>query len=129
VPILWWWAWWHGLGAPSRPLPPVFGLMILWAIIGASVTDAAIQWLFERRSHGLPLSRWRRFDSRFGLVAASPAINLALLAVGAITRRPAAALVVAAWWTIATVIIHAVRLAQASEKAARGQPIAAWSEQ
>jgi len=33
-----------------------------------------------------------------------------------------------AWWTIASLIFHAVRLAQASEAVARGQKITSWLE-
>jgi hypothetical protein len=31
-----------------------------------------------------------------------------------------------ACWTIISLIFHAVRLAQASERAARGQPVTSW---
>ena len=42
--------------------------------------------------------------------------------------RPDAGLVLVAFWTIVSFIFHAVRLAQASELAARGQPVVSWLE-
>jgi hypothetical protein len=42
--------------------------------------------------------------------------------------RPDAGLVLVAFWTIVSLIFHAVRLAQASELAARGQPVVSWLE-
>ena len=43
-----------------------------------------------------------------------------------LTVRYSAGLVAVAWWTIVSLFFHAVRLAQASERAARGQPIVSW---
>jgi hypothetical protein len=100
--------------------------MVLWAVVGGAAADVAIARSFERRFGGLRLDTWREFDSRFALGAAGPSINLAILALSLIARRPAAGLVMVAWWTIATVIIHAVRLAQASEQAARGATVKSW---
>jgi hypothetical protein len=42
--------------------------------------------------------------------------------------RPDKGLVWVAGWTLASLIFHAVRLAQASEQAARGQKIVSWLE-
>lgn len=125
LPLCWWWAWSHGLQASDHPLAPVYGLMVLWAVVGGSAADAAIALIFRRRSAGVRLDDWQKFDSSFALVAAAPSINVLLLGLGWVIGRPAAALVALAWWIIVTVIVHGVRLAQASERKARGEAIAA----
>lgn len=125
MPLFWWWGWSHGLAAWGRVPAPVYGIMVLWAAVGGSVANLAISRLFERR-FGIALDGWQRFDSRFALVAAGASINLAILALSVAVGRPGAGLVVIAWWTIATVIVRAVRLAQAGEQAARGAPIKSW---
>ena len=126
IPLFWWWGWSHGLAAWGRMPAPVYGIMILWAAVGGSVADLVVERLFERRFGSLRLAAWQRFDSRFALGAAGPSINLVILALSLVARRPDAGLVVVAWWTIATVIVHAVRLAQAGDQAARGVTVKSW---
>lgn len=126
LPLLWWWAWWHGLVTSRQPLAPLYGLMILWAALGAEAADLAIVERFRRRFGGIVLNDWGRADTRFALVAAGPSINLALLAIGFAVGRPGAGLVIVAWWSIVTAIFHAVRLALASEQHARGKAITPW---
>ena len=119
IPLFWWWGWSHGLDAWGRPMVPLYGIMILWAAVGGAVADLAIGRLFERRFGGVQLDAWQIFDSRFALVAAGPSINLAVVALSLLVRRPDAGLVVVAWWTTATVIVHAVRrLRRASRRRA-----------
>jgi hypothetical protein len=126
VPPFCWWAWEHGLAAYGRPLEPVTAIMVLGAIVGGYCAERAIEWLFARRSHGTPIDQWTRLDSRFRLVAAGTNVNLLILAAALLFARPDAGLVVAAGWTIASGIFHAVRLAQLSEQMARGQAVASW---
>jgi hypothetical protein len=127
-PPLWWWAWEHGLTAYGRPLEPVSATMVLWAIVGGYVTQRAIEYLFMRRFGGLDIQRWRKVDSQFALVAADRNVNLLILTAALLFARPDSGLELVAWWTIASLIFHAVRLAQASEQAARGRKIASWLE-
>jgi hypothetical protein len=129
IPLLWWWAWWHGLPGWGRPLAPLYGIMVLWAAVGGAIADLAIARLFERRFGGVPLAAWQRFDTRFTLVAAGASIDLAILALSLVASRPDAGLVAVAWWTIATVFAHGVRFAQASEQAARGTAVKSWLDQ
>jgi uncharacterized membrane protein (UPF0136 family) len=128
VPLLWWWAWEHGLAASDRPLAPVTATMVLWAIIGGTVAERVIEALFIRRFGGVRIHAWKRIDSQFRLIAAGRNVNLLILAGSLLLRRPDSGLVLAAGWTIASVIFHAVRFAQASELAARGRPITSWIE-
>jgi hypothetical protein len=52
-----------------------------------------------------------------------------ILVAALLVGRPDSGLVLVAWWTIVSLIFHAVRYAQASERAARGQKIASWLEE
>jgi hypothetical protein len=71
---------------------------------------------------------WKPIDSRFRLVTARRNPNMAILVVALLFGRPDIGLELVAWWTLASLIFHAVRLAQASEQAARGKPIRSWLE-
>ena len=51
---------------------------------------------------------------------------MVILVAALLFGRPDAGLVAVAWWTIVSLFFHAVRLAQASEQAARGKPIVSW---
>jgi hypothetical protein len=52
-----------------------------------------------------------------------------IILVGSLAfRRPDIGLELVAWWTIASLIFHAVRLTQATEAAARGKQIVSWLE-
>jgi hypothetical protein len=43
-------------------------------------------------------------------------------------QRPDTGLALVAWWTLISLIFHAVRLAQMTERQARGQKIVSWLE-
>jgi phosphatidylglycerophosphate synthase len=127
-PPFWWWAWAHGLAAYGRPLEPVYATMVLWAIIGGYVAQRAIEGLFMRRFGRMHIHVWRPVDSRFRLVTARRNPNMVILVGSLLFARPDAGLVLVAFWTIVSLIFHAVRLAQASELAARGKPVVSWLE-
>jgi phosphatidylglycerophosphate synthase len=123
-PPFWYWAWLHGLAAYGRPIEPVFATMVLWTIVGGYVAQRIIEGIFIKRLK-MEIHVWRPIDSRFRLVTArrNPNLVAALLA-----RRPDLGLEFVAWWTLASLIFHAVRLAQASERGARGERIVSWLE-
>lgn len=123
LPLAWWWAWANGLGEAGHPLAPVYGIMVLWAAAAGGAVDLGLRRLFEHRFDGTRIDQWRRFDRAFAPTAAGPTLNLALLALGLVAARPEAGLVVVAWWTIATIFVHAVRLAHATELSLRGTKI------
>jgi phosphatidylglycerophosphate synthase len=127
-PPFWWWAWEHGLAAYGRPLAPVYATMVLWAIIGGYVAQRAIEGLFMRRFAGIHIHVWRPIDSKFRLVTARRNPNMVILVLALLFGRPDTGLVLVALWTILSLIFHAVRLAQASEQAGRGQKIVSWLE-
>jgi phosphatidylglycerophosphate synthase len=125
-PPFWWWAWLHGLAAYGRPLTPVYATMILWAIIGGYVLQRLIEGVFMRRFGGMHIHVWQPIDSQFRLITARRNPNMVILVAALLVGRPDSGLVLVAWWTIISLIFHAVRYAQASEQAARGKPITSW---
>ena len=127
-PPFWWWAWEHGLAAYGRPLEPVYATMVLWAIVGGYIAQRAIEGIFMRRFGGMHIHVWRPIDSKFRLITARRNPNMVILVVALLFGRPDVGLELVAWWTIASLIFHAVRLAQANERAARGHRISSWLE-
>src|SRR5690349_576948 len=125
-PPFWWWAWEHGLAAYGRPLTALYATMVLWAIIGGYVAQRIIEGIFMRRFNGMHIHVWRPIDSEFRLITARRNPNMVILVFALLFARPDAGLVGVAWWTIVSLFFHAVRLAQASEQAARGKPIVSW---
>ena len=125
-PPFWWWAWLHGLAAYGRPLTPVYATMVLWAIIGGYVLQRLIEGMFMRRFGGMHIHVWQKVDSQFRLVTARRNPNMVILVGALLVGRPDSGLVLVAWWTIISLIFHAVRYAQATEQAARGRPVASW---
>jgi phosphatidylglycerophosphate synthase len=125
-PPFWWWAWEHGLAAYGEPLEPVYATMVLWAIIGGYVAHRAIEGAFMRRFDRMHIHVWRPIDSKFRLVTARRNPNMVILVAALLVGRPDSGLVAVALWTIVSLIFHAVRYAQARERAARGQPVVSW---
>jgi phosphatidylglycerophosphate synthase len=126
-PPFWYWAWEHGLAIYGRPLEPVFATMVLWAIVGGYVAQRIIEGIFIKRL-GLEIHVWRPIDSKFRLITARRNPNMVILVAALLFRRPDLGLELVAGWTIASLIFHAVRLAQARERAARGERIVSWLE-
>jgi phosphatidylglycerophosphate synthase len=126
-PPFWYWAWEHGLAAYGRPLEPVFATMVLWAIVGGYVAQRIVEGIFIKQLK-MEIHVWRPIDSKFRLVTARRNPNMVILVAALLFCRPDVGLELVAWWTIASLIFHAVRLAQANERAARGEHIVSWLE-
>jgi len=125
-PPFWWWAWEHGLDAYGMPHEPFFELMMMWIVIGGYVAQRFIEGVFIRRFGGIHIHVWRPIDSKFRLITARRNPNMVLLVGGLLFGRPDIGLELVAWWTLASLIFHGVRLAQANEQAARGLEIRSW---
>ena len=125
-PPFWYWAWLHGLAAYGRPLVPIYATMVLWAIIAGYVAQRIIEGVFIKRFDGMHIHVWRPVDSQFRLITARRNPNMVILVAALLVRRPDVGLELVALWTLISLIFHAVRLAQASERAARGQKIVSW---
>ncbi len=126
-PPFWYWAWEHGLFAFGRPLEPVFATMVLWTIVGGYVAQRVIEGIFIKQLK-MEIHVWRPFDSRFRLITARRNPNMVLLFVSLLFRRPDIGVELVAGWTLISLIVHAVRLAQAKERAARGEKLQSWLE-
>ena len=126
-PPFWYWAWEHGLATYGRSLEPVFATMVLWAIVGGYVAQRIIEGIFIKRLK-MEIHVWRPIDSKFRLITARRNPNMVILAAAMLFQRPDLGLELVAWWTLASLIFHAVRLAQATERKARGEPLASWLE-
>jgi len=121
-PPFWWLAWGVGLAAYGRPLEDG----ILWALLGAILAGYVAQRLIE----GAFISRfkihihvWRRFDSRFRLIAARRNPNMIILFAALIAGRPDWGLIGVAAWTLISLAVHIVQIGQAF--AAR-RPVRSW---
>src|SRR3954452_23470454 len=125
-PPFWWWAWLHGLAAYGRPIEPVAATMVLSAIVGGYVAQRVIEGAFMRRFGGMHIHVWRKVDSQFRLITARRNPNMIILVAALLVGRPDSGLVLVAWWTIISLIFHAVRYAQAREQAGRGKAITSW---
>jgi len=126
-PPFWWWAWLHGLAAYGLPLSPLMATMVLRAIVGGYVAQRVIEGIFMRR-FDMHIHVWRPIDSQFRLITARRNPNMVILVAALLVGRPDSGLVLVAWWTLVSLIFHAVRLAQASEQALRGKPVTSWLE-
>jgi len=125
-PPFWWWAWAHGLTAYGRSMEPVLTTMVLWAIIGGYVLQRLIEGIFMRRYGGMHIHVWEQIDSRFRLITARRNPNMVILVAALLFQRPDIGLELVAAWTIVSLIFHAVRMAQAREREARGVDIKSW---
>jgi phosphatidylglycerophosphate synthase len=127
-PPFWYWAWLHGLAVYGAPIEPLYATMVLWAIIGGYVAQRLIEGIFIKRFGGMHIHVWRPIDSQFRLITARRNPNMVILVAALLFRRPDIGLELVALWTLLSLIFHAVRLAQASDQAARGQKITSWLE-
>lgn len=124
-PPFWYWAWAHGLAATDNPLEPLYSTMLVWAIVAGYVLQRLIEGEFIRR-FAMHIHVWRPIDSRFRLITARRNPNMAILLAAALAGRPDVGLELVALWTILSLIFHAVRLAQASAAAERGERPVSW---
>jgi phosphatidylglycerophosphate synthase len=127
-PPFWWWAWLHGLAAYGRAVEPFYATMVLWVIVGGYVAQRVIEGLSIKRFGGMEIHVWRPLDSRFRLITARRNPNIVILAGSLLFRRPDVGLELVAWWTLISLIFHAVRLAQMTEMQARGAKVVSWLE-
>jgi hypothetical protein len=95
-------------------------------IVGGYVAQRVIEGLSILRFNGMEIHVWRPIDSKFRLITARRNPNMVILVAALLVRRPDVGLELVALWTLLSLIFHAVRLAQASEQAARGHKIASW---
>jgi phosphatidylglycerophosphate synthase len=124
-PPFWWWAWGVGLHAYGRPLEPGPFWWTLAIIVAAYVVQRLIEGAFIAR-FGMHIHVWRRFDSRFRLITARRNPNMVILLASLIAGRPDWGLLAVAAWTLASLLVHMIQLAQAMAARAAGRPVVSW---
>lgn len=121
-PPFWYWAWIVGLGAAGLPLEQP-GL-VLAVVAGGYVFQRVQEGLFIALFK-LEIHIWRPFDSWFRLITARRNPNLILLTLGVLVGRPDLGMLAVAVWTVASLLVHAVQIAQALA-ARRHGPLVSW---
>ncbi len=124
-PPFWWWAWGVGLHAWGRPLAQDVFWWCLAIIVGGYVVQRLIEGAFIVRFK-MHIHVWRRFDSRFRLVTARRNPNMVILLASLLVGRPDWGLIAVAAWTLASLAVHMVQLAQAMAARAAGRPVVSW---
>ena len=124
-PPFWWWAWAVGCGPYGRPLDERTFWIVMATMIVGYVAQRVIEGAFMRL-YGMHIHVWERFDSRFRLVTARRNPNMVILFASLLIGRPDWGIVAVAGWTVVSLIVHAVRLAQAMAVRARGGAIVSW---
>jgi phosphatidylglycerophosphate synthase len=121
-PPFWWWAWIVGLAPYGMPLANA------GAVLAAIVIGYVVQRLEEGafiRCFRMDMHTWTRFDSRFRLITARRNPNLVILTAAMLAGRPDVGIVAVAVWTVASMLVHTVRLAQAALHRRRS-PLRSW---
>ena len=124
-PPFWWWAWGAGLAAWGQPLPGDLFAWTLATIVAGYVVQRLVEGAFIAR-FGFHIHVWRRFDSRFRLIAARRNPNMAILVAFLAAGRPDWGLAAVAAWTLASLCVHLVQLVQAMVARARGLEVRSW---
>ncbi|MCP1472039.1 phosphatidylglycerophosphate synthase [Sphingobium sp. OAS761] len=127
-PPFWWYFWGTGLVYWGLGLSPATFTFIMTAVIAGYVLQRLIEGMFLK-DFGMDIHVWRPFDSRFRLITARRNPNMVILLVALLLGRPDVGLIALAWWTILSLVVHAVRLGQAYAVKRSGQPIVSWMDE
>lgn len=127
-PPFWWYFWGTGLVYWGLALSGGTFTFIMTAVIAGYVLQRLIEGMFLK-DFGMDIHVWRRFDSQFRLITARRNPNMVILFVALLLGRPDIGLVALAWWTILSLVVHAVRLAQAYAVRRSGRPIVSWMDE
>ena len=127
-PPFWWYFWGVGLGAWGLALSDQTFLLVMIALVAGYVLQRVIEGMFIK-DFGMDVHVWRRFDSQFRLITARRNPNIAILFFATLAGRPDIGLIAVAWWTIISLVVHAVQLVQAYAQRRTGRPIVSWMEE
>jgi phosphatidylglycerophosphate synthase len=121
-PPFWWLAWHYGVLAMGGyyPLPEAS----IWAVFGGYIVLRLQEGLFIKL-FGIHIHVWRRFDSFFRLIVARRNPILIILTVFALGGEAGLGMTVTAVWTLISVAVHAVQIAQAL-LTMRKRPVISW---
>lgn len=126
-PPFWWYFWGVGLGSWGLALSDRTFLLVMIAVVAGYVLQRVIEGMFIK-DFGMDVHVWRRFDSQFRLITARRNPNIAILFFATLAGRPDIGLIAVAWWTIISLVVHAVQLVQAYAARRAGRPIVSWME-
>ncbi len=127
-PPFWWYFWGVGLGTWGLALSTQTFVWVMAAVVAGYVLQRVIEGLFIK-DFGMDIHVWEKFDSRFRLITARRNPNMVILFFATLAGRPDIGLILLAWWTIISLIVHAVRLVQAYAVKRSGRPITSWMEE
>lgn len=127
-PPFWWAAWGLGLAHVGLALPVATFAALMVAIVAGYVLQRLCEGIFLKYA-GMDMHVWRRFDSWFRLITARRNPNMVILFVSLIAGRPDIGLIAVAWWTILSLLVHMVQVAQLVQARKAGRPITSWLEQ
>ena len=127
-PPFWWYFWGVGLGSWGLALSNQTFLLVMIAVVAGYVLQRVIEGMFIK-DFGMDVHVWRRFDSQFRLITARRNPNIAILFFATLAGRPDIGLIAVAWWTIISLVVHAVQLVQAYAQRRAGRPIVSWMEE
>jgi phosphatidylglycerophosphate synthase len=127
-PPFWWYFWGVGLASWGLALPTATFVWIMGAVIAGYVLQRVIEGLFIK-DFGMDIHVWQKFDSQFRLITARRNPNMVILFVATLAGRPDLGLIALAWWTVISLVVHAVRLVQAYAQNRAGRPIVSWMEE
>ncbi|MBB3938822.1 phosphatidylglycerophosphate synthase [Novosphingobium fluoreni] len=125
-PPFWWWFWATGLVHWGL----AYDTETFWWVQGAIQlgywVQRAIEGVFMRQNGQMHIHVWRRFDSKFRLITARRNPNMVILFIATALGRPDVGLILVAWWTAISCLVHGIRLVQAWIVRSRGEPITSW---
>lgn len=127
-PPFWWYFWGTGLAYWGLQLSAGAFTFVMAAVIAGYVLQRLIEGLFLK-DFKMDIHVWRPFDSWFRLITARRNPNMVILFVALLFGRPDIGLIALAWWTILSLVVHAVRLAQAYAASRSGRPIVSWMDE
>ncbi|WP_188065088.1 CDP-alcohol phosphatidyltransferase family protein [Sphingobium sp. KCTC 72723] len=127
-PPFWWYFWGTGLAAWGLSLSAQAFLLVMVAVIAGYVLQRLIEGMFLK-DFKMDIHVWRPFDSQFRLVTARRNPNMVILFVALLFGRPDIGLIALAWWTVISLLVHAVRLVQAYGVRRSGRPIISWMDE
>ncbi len=124
-PPFWWWAWAAGCTPYGRPLSDETFWIVIATMLFGYVAQRLIEGAFIVRFR-MHIHVWQWFDSKFRLVTARRNPNMVILFAGLVIGRPDWGIVGVAAWTAVSLVVHLVRLVQASSIRARGGAVTSW---
>ena len=124
-PPFWRYAWGMGLIPYGLPLEPAVFWGAMAVIVGGYVAQRLIEGAFIGW-FGMHIHVWRPFDSQFRLITARRNPNMIILVASLAAGRPDWGLIAVAAWTLISLVVHLVRLAQAAAEKASGRPVLSW---